>query len=97
MNCAAYCLISGGEALAMRSRNDDMSSLVFVPLIFKAFRCDASPLMVTVLPGSAKIGIWEKLGKMMVSVMARSHGISKAKRPPSTLMVSKPLMSPSVL
>jgi hypothetical protein len=41
--------------------------------------------MVAVFPGSAKIGISEKLGKTMVSVTARSHGISKAKRPPCDL------------
>ena len=90
----AMRFFSGGEAWAMRLRNPFISSLALPPLMVISLRWEASPLMSTVPPGSAKMGCWVKLGNTIINVVGFSQGISSANLPASTFSVSTPSMSP---
>ena len=97
MKVSAIFTVSGGLADATACLKSLISSLSFVPVVVICFRCEASAFMSTLLPGSAKTGCSEKLGKTSISVPFLLHGMSRENRPPFTFMVSMPFVSPSLL
>ena len=76
MNISAFWTASGGEAFRIILRKLFISSFCFVPSTVISFRCEASALMFTFSPGSAKMGCSEKLGNTSMSVDGWLHGVS---------------------